>query len=167
MLSRDSAEPKRSDGDLVFVSCTPDARGLGEALAAALERLGMPAFLPDRDVLPASDFVEELNKALARATAMVLLVTPSWNRSALAHYEFERAVGDSRFRDAVVAVLASDAEAADVPWSVGPALVRLSEVGLSGVGGHGLVGDPGEELTVDAAALAILDRLARRRRSAG
>ncbi|MCP4592401.1 MAG: toll/interleukin-1 receptor domain-containing protein [bacterium] len=93
----------------------PTARRIAESLAAA----GLRVWDHEREILPGDNWAAEVERALTRADAMVVVVTAASLRSTWVRRELEYALGETRFQGRLVPVIiGSPEEVPDkaVPW---------------------------------------------------
>jgi hypothetical protein len=98
---------------LVYIShCSKDSE-VAAAIAAELLREGHEVF-PEDDFAAGSNWAMEIARNLARASAMVVLVSPASMKSAYVRKDIEFALGAEQFKDRLIPVILRRSN--DVPW---------------------------------------------------
>lgn len=96
----------------VFISHSEREGALAQTLRDPLEKAGFDVLDPEQE--GASNLPLAIGKALERAQAMLLLLSPESVASGWVQKELEYALGNARFKGRVVAVLVRPT--VDVPW---------------------------------------------------
>lgn len=78
-------------GSHIFISHASGDRDGAAALADALERRGLKAWIAPRDIQPGRDYSEQLDQALAAGAAVVVVISHASGSSASAREEAEQA----------------------------------------------------------------------------
>jgi hypothetical protein len=100
----------------VYITGAAGDADLARRLASRLEAHGIEAGSPVFDALPGENFTAELGRALNRADAVVVLVSPEAMRSQWVRHEIQFALGAERLQNRLIPVLAKQTPQDDVPW---------------------------------------------------
>jgi hypothetical protein len=106
------AKPRRQ----VFISSAASDSAWARKLADQLRAADVDAWEPSTDLLPGADFSAEVARALDRAEALVVLISPSSMKSEWVRQEIQHALGTERFRSRLIPVLVEPTPDDDVPW---------------------------------------------------
>ena len=68
------------------------------------------------DALPGENVSAVLGRALDRADAVIVLVSPAAMKSPAVRHEIQFALGQERFQNRLIPVLAKQTPADDIPW---------------------------------------------------
>ena len=108
----------------LFISHAAKDAGLAQSLRAQLKREKIEVLDPESDLVKGNIHLA-IGRALERADAMVILLSPEALSSEWIRHELEYALGDQRFKGRLVPVLVRPTK--DVPWI----LERLSVVDVT------------------------------------
>ena len=100
----------------VFISASASDAPLARELAARLYAIGIDASSPGMDALPGVNVSEAMGRALNRAEAVIVLVSPAAMKSASVRQEIQFALGEERFQDRLIPVMAKETSAESIPW---------------------------------------------------
>lgn len=100
----------------VFISASRSDAPVAQELASRLEAAGIEVSAQALSVLPGDNFAAELGRALNRADAMIVLVSPASMRSQIVRKEIQYALGEERFQDRLIPVLVKDTPSRTIPW---------------------------------------------------
>ena len=100
----------------VFISASASDAPLARELAARLQSVGIDASNPGIEALPGINVSEALGRALNRAEAVIVLVSPAAMKSASVRHEIQFALGEERFQDRLIPVMAKETSAESIPW---------------------------------------------------
>jgi len=98
----------------VFISCTSEDSKWAEELASKLKRRGIDVWHASSRLAPGDNWPLEVGKALERAKAMVILLSPAAAESENLRRELEYALASERFRDRLIPVIVKPTR--KVPW---------------------------------------------------
>jgi hypothetical protein len=98
----------------VFISYSDADKKWADALRSGLTDAGFEVTVPADDIEPGENWHLELGKALDRANAMVVLLSPDSVASRHIRAEIEFALVSPHFRDRLIPVLVKPTD--DVPW---------------------------------------------------
>jgi|SRR5579859_5671367 len=98
----------------IFISHSDKDSKLAEALSSELSRPGVNVWLAEKEVLPGDNWSLEVGKALQRADAMVVLLSPAAVESENVRREIAYALSSPKFEGRVVPVVVKPTE--DIPW---------------------------------------------------
>ena len=98
----------------VFISYSQADAKWAEALRTGLADEGFSVSDPFTDMCAGENLHLEVGKALARADAMVVLLSPDSAASPYVRAEIEYALSSPQFRDRLIPVLVKDTD--DIPW---------------------------------------------------
>jgi TIR domain-containing protein len=100
----------------VFISAAasdaPRVRDLTERLKAA----GVEAWNSAIEALPGANVSAEMGRAIGRADAIVVLVSPAAMKSAWVRREIQFALGQERFENRLIPVLIKRTPSNEIPW---------------------------------------------------
>jgi hypothetical protein len=99
----------------VFISHAHSDNGWADRLSSELKSAGIQVWEPS-SVLPGADYSREVSKALGRADALVVLVSPAAMGSDYVRNEIRYALGQERFQDRLIPVLVKRTPSEKVPW---------------------------------------------------
>lgn len=85
-------------------------------LTTRLEAAGIEAWHPVVQALPGTNVSAELGRALEEAEAVIVLVSPAAMKSPWVRQEIQFALGQERFQDRLIPVLAKQTPADEIPW---------------------------------------------------
>lgn len=100
----------------VYISSTASDAPLARQLASRLQAAGVDAGSPMIEALPGANVSAELGRALDRADAVIVLVSPAAMKSPAVRHEIQFALGQERFQDRLIPVLAKQTASDDIPW---------------------------------------------------
>ncbi len=98
----------------VFLSHALADEASAAELAKHLTKDGLEVWRASEQVLPGSNFAEEIGKALRSADAMVVLVSPDAAKSEWLQHEISFAISEPSFRNRVVPVILK--ASSQMPW---------------------------------------------------
>lgn len=98
----------------VFLSYARADREHAQKLGDRLRQAGLEVWDPEQELLPGSDFAADLEKALSRAEAIVLFVSPEAMESRWVSHEIEYALGAKHLRGRLIPVVVRPTE--QMPW---------------------------------------------------
>ena len=98
----------------VFISYSHTDKKWADALRSGLTDAGFEVTVPGEDIEPGENWHLELGKALDRANAMVVLLSPDSVASRDIRAEIEFALVSPHFRGRLIPVLVKPTD--DVPW---------------------------------------------------
>lgn len=98
----------------VFISYSHADKKWADALRSGLTEAGFEVSVPGDDIEAGENWHLEIGKALDRANAMVVLLSPDSVASRNNRAEIEFALGSPHFRDRLISVLVKPTD--DVPW---------------------------------------------------
>ena len=117
----------------VYLSHAHSDERLAERVSRILEDAGLQIWDATREIMPGDNWAATLGNALQESQAMVVLVTPDAMRSKWVRWEIEYALGQIRFRERLIPVVAGDPDdlaKEDVPWILQRLkMVKLTEHG--------------------------------------
>lgn len=105
----------------VFISYAHDDAAFAERVRKALADRGLEVSDPERDHLPGDNWAGEVARALERAEAMVVLLTPAAASSPDVKRNIEYALGAKNYSNRLIPVVVGGREhfpAAEMPWIV-------------------------------------------------
>ena len=100
----------------VFISSAASDSAWARKLADQLRAADVDVWEPSTELLPGADFSAEVAKALDRAEALVVLVSPASMKSDWVRREIQHALGTERFGSRLIPVLVEPTPEDDVPW---------------------------------------------------
>ena len=100
----------------VFISAPASDAHLALELTAHLEAAGVDAWNQTMQALPGANVSAELGRALDRAEAVIVLVSPAAMKSPWVRREIQFALGEERFQDRLIPVLAKQTPSSAIPW---------------------------------------------------
>jgi hypothetical protein len=98
----------------VFISHSQKDTKIAEELTSKLSRAGLDVWLAEREVLPGDNWSLEAGKALQRANALVVLLSPDAVESDNVKREISFALSSPRFEGRIVPVVLKPTR--DIPW---------------------------------------------------
>ena len=98
----------------VFISYSHADKKWADALRSGLAEAGFEVTVPGDDIEAGENLHLAIGKALDRANAMVVLLSPDSVASPNIRAEIEYALGSPHFRDRLIPVLVKPTD--DVPW---------------------------------------------------
>lgn len=98
----------------VFISYAPKDQKWARELAAELSERGISVWDAAYEVFPGDNWSLEIGKALERAQAVIVLVSPASARSPNVRHEIEYALAAEKFRDRLIPVIVKPT--AKIPW---------------------------------------------------
>ena len=98
----------------VFISYSQADKKWADVLRSGLAEAGFVVSDPVGDVCAGENLHLEIGKALARADAMVVVLSPDSAASSFVRAEIEYALSSPQFRDRLIPVLVKPTE--DIPW---------------------------------------------------
>ena len=98
----------------VFISYSHTDKKWADALRSGLTDAGFEVTVPGDDIEAGENWHLEIGKALDRANAMVVLLSPDSVASPNNRAEIEFALGSPHFRDRLIPLLVKPTD--DVPW---------------------------------------------------
>lgn len=115
----------------VFISHSRKDKGLAQRVAATLQDAGLEVWDDQTEILPGDNWAEKVAQALRESEAMVVLFTPNAIDSNIVRREVEYALGEERYRNRLIPVLAGPPEKIseqNIPWILRrQQLVKLPE----------------------------------------
>jgi hypothetical protein len=105
-----------SSGRHVFISHSDSDSAWARQLSERLKVAGLEVWDPSTELLPGSDFSQEVSKALARSDALIVLVSPEAMKSDWVRREIQFALGEERFQARLVPVLVKPTPSSTIPW---------------------------------------------------
>jgi hypothetical protein len=100
----------------VFISAAASDSAWARKLAERLRAADVDVWDPSTDALPGANYSAEVGKALDRAAALVVLISPAAVKSEWVRREIQHALGTERFRSRLIPVLVEPTPEDDVPW---------------------------------------------------
>jgi len=103
----------------VFISHSYTGEPLVREVATALQNAGLEVWDGEREIFPGDNWAEKIGQALREAEAMVVLDTPNTLSSSWVKRDIQYALGEQRFRDRLVTVMAGPPEKLpedEIPW---------------------------------------------------
>lgn len=103
----------------VFISYAHTDEAIARRVADILHEAGLEVWEVTREILPGDNWAAKVDRALREPEAMVVLLTRHTMRSNWVRSEIEYALGEVRFRDRLITVVARDPaelKNEDVPW---------------------------------------------------
>lgn len=103
----------------VFISHSHTGEPLVREVATALQNAGLEVWDGEREIFPGDNWAEKIGQALREAEAMVVLYTPNTLNSSWVKRDIQYALGEQRFRDRLVTVVAGPPEKLpedEIPW---------------------------------------------------
>jgi len=94
----------------VFISHSHTGEPLVRDVATALQNAGLEVWDGEREIFPGDNWAEKTGQALREAEAMVVLYTPNTLNSSWVKRDIQYALGEQRFRDRLVTVVAGPPE---------------------------------------------------------
>lgn len=98
----------------VFLSYVREDTKVAGVLRAGLSKAGFEVWDPAERLMPGDNWALQLGKALQKADAMVVLLSPAAIASAHVQREIEYALGDERFKGRLLPVVVRSVK--EVPW---------------------------------------------------
>lgn len=98
----------------VFLSHAAEDRDLVRELTAGLAAAGHEVWSPDLNLFPGDNWGLEVGKALEKADALVVLISPEAVASPWFAREIEYALGSKRFENRLLPVVVRPTD--DIPW---------------------------------------------------
>ena len=98
----------------VFLSYTEADREVAREIASRLEEAGHDVWSADNALFPGENAALEAGKALDKAEAMVVLISPQAMKSSWVRREIEFALGTPQYRGRLIPVIVKPT--ADMPW---------------------------------------------------
>jgi hypothetical protein len=98
----------------VFISHSHKDRNFAQKLAAQLKDEGLDVWNPEQELLPGDLWSLTLGKALEKADAMVVLLSPDSVNSPQTLNEIQYALGEKHFRGRLIPVLVRPTK--NIPW---------------------------------------------------
>jgi hypothetical protein len=89
----------------VFISAAASDAPVARELASRLKAAGVEAGNPIIEALPGENVSAELGRALDRADAVIVLVSPAAMKSPSVRHEIQFALGQERFQNRLIPVL--------------------------------------------------------------
>jgi len=124
MLQTVGAEPPKKDSDhlhQVFISYSRKDAEIANAIVDALNDRNIPVWFDQDDAELGQPIADQIQAALNRSDAMILLISPNAFSSSWVRNEFEHALFDNRYKEKVFPVLLSDDSRESnnrLPWFV-------------------------------------------------
>lgn len=100
----------------VFISSAASDAPLARELTLRLKAAGVEAWNPTMQALPGANVSAELGRALDQAEAVIVLVSPAAMKSPGVRREIQFALGEERFQDRLILVLAKQTPSEAIPW---------------------------------------------------
>ena len=100
----------------VFISAAASDAPLVRELTAHLEAAGVEAWNQTMQALPGANVSAELGRALDQAEAVIVFVSPAAMKSPWVRREIQFALGEERFQDRLIPVLAKQTPSEAIPW---------------------------------------------------
>lgn len=103
----------------VFISHSGEDKALARKVAATLQEAGLEVWDDQTEILPGDNWAEKVAQALRDSDAMVVLFTPQAFASKTVRHEVEYALGEERYRNRLIPVLAGPPEEIseqNLPW---------------------------------------------------
>lgn len=100
----------------VFISAATSDAQLARELATRLQSIGIDAFNPATETLPGDNVSEVFGRALNRAEAVIVLVSPAGMKSPSVRNEIQFALGEERLQDRLIPVMARQTPKDAMPW---------------------------------------------------
>lgn len=88
-------------------------------LSAALERIGIRAWVDEQQLHPGDNWYKGIGEALSEAQAMIVLVTPASMKSEWVSRELGYALAHTRLANRVIAVFVGKGNQGSLPWFIG------------------------------------------------
>ena len=107
-----ASKPRRQ----VFISSADTDATWARKLADQLRAADVDVWASSTDLLPGANFSAEIAKALDRAEALVVLISPAAMKSEWVRREIQHALGTERFGGRLIPVLVEPTPDDDVPW---------------------------------------------------
>jgi TIR domain-containing protein len=98
----------------VFLSCVAQDEAWAATLRSRLEAEGLEVWNPRQSILPGDNFAAMHGDALAKADAMVVLLSPDSVHSEWIRSEIQYALGTPRFKGRLIPVLVRPTSG--IPW---------------------------------------------------
>lgn len=98
----------------VFLSYAESDRQVAKEIASQLEAGGHDVWSADNALFPGENAALEAGKALDKAEAMVVLISPQAMKSVWVRREIEFALGAAQYRGRLIPVIVKPT--ADIPW---------------------------------------------------
>jgi hypothetical protein len=105
----------QSNAMRIFISHSASDSAFADAMCSALTREGYRVWNPERELLPGDNWLLEAGRALERADAVVLLLSPESIDSAFAKYQFQYVIAHAKFEHRVFPVILAPHHG-KVPW---------------------------------------------------
>lgn len=100
----------------VFISAAASDVSLVRDLTARLDAAGIDVWNSTVQALPGTNISAELGRALDEAEAVVVLVSRAAMKSPWVRQEIQFALGQERFQDRLIPVLAKQTPSDEIPW---------------------------------------------------
>ena len=100
----------------VFISAAKSDNAWARDLSERLEKAGIDTWVPVAEILPGANWSREIGRALDRADAMVVLVSPDAMKSDWVRREIQFALGEERFENRLIPVQVRRTPSDDIPW---------------------------------------------------
>jgi TIR domain len=98
----------------VFLSYATEDQDLADSLRTHLSKAGFEVWDPIAQLLPGDNVGTQIEAALEKSEAMVVLLSPKSQRSPFVNSEIQFALGSSRYKNRLIPVLVQGS--IDVPW---------------------------------------------------
>lgn len=98
----------------VFISHSATDQTFANALRTQLTRLGMDVWNPDRELLPATNWLLETGRALERADSIIFVFSKEAARSHWSPMEVHYAISERKYAGRVISVLRTPR--IEIPW---------------------------------------------------
>jgi TIR domain len=100
----------------VFISAAASDAPRVQELTARLNAVGIDARDSATQALPGTNVLADLGRALDKAEALVVLISPAAMKSSMVRHDIQFALGQERFQNRLIPVLVKPTPAEDIPW---------------------------------------------------
>jgi hypothetical protein len=99
----------------VFLSYAAEDQDLADSLRSQLSKAGFEVWDPIARLLPGDNVGTQIEAALEKSEAMVVLLSPKSQRSPFVNSEIQFALGSPRYKNRLIPVLVQGST--DAPWT--------------------------------------------------
>lgn len=100
----------------VFISSAASDAPIARELVTQLQAAGVDAWNATTEALPGANLSAELGRALNRAEALIVLISPAAVKSPMVLHEIQFALGQEKFQDRLIPVMVKQTPTGDIPW---------------------------------------------------
>jgi hypothetical protein len=100
----------------VFISSAASDALVARELATQLQAAGVDTWNATTEALPGANLSAELGRALDRADALIVLISPAAVKSSMVLHEIQFALGQEKLQDRLIPVMVKQTPTDDIPW---------------------------------------------------